>query len=240
MANVLEIQVVNINGLSYTKEVVRGLKHQNAPFSLKIVDQASEEYGTVNYFNWLEMVWQVIMSHARDFQVQINTHHRPLNSLWNEFYESTKGNYLCFLNNDVELPGNFVSDTVSVLDLEPEVGIVIHATNCLTQQEELKYEILETGWVQGWDHTVRREAFTPIPEQLHTYGGDDWLFCNAYDKGWKVAVILSSPIVHYGKRSRHSMYGGPRHKRHDEANAKELGILRGYRYGSPWAKRYKE
>lgn len=231
MENVLNIQMVNINGLEMTRDAVNDLMKQDEKFFLRVVDQASTEEGTREYLHEIRKLDRV--------EARLNHNHHPLNSLWNSFYGETTGKYLCFLNNDVRLPTNFVRDTVSIFEKEPDVGIVIHATNFLEKSDELLYEIIEGGWVQGWDHSIRREAYIPVPEELHTYGGDDWLFCNAYDNGWKVAVALSSPIIHYGKRSRHSMYGGRRHKKHDEYHARQLGVLRNHRYGSPWARGYK-
>ena len=68
-------------------------------------------------------------------------------------------------------------------------------------QGNLSYRIPTKRFIQGWDFTLRREAYTWIPDDFKMFGGDDHLFLNLYSKGWKVAVALSSPIIHYGKAS---------------------------------------
>jgi hypothetical protein len=49
---------------------------------------------------------------------------------------------------------------------------------------------------------MRKEAYSLIPDELDTFGGDDYLFINLYKKHWRVACALSSPIIHYKAQSR--------------------------------------
>jgi len=54
-----------------------------------------------------------------------------LNIIWNEFKSMTKNPWLCFLNNDVCIPENFISDNIDVIHKEKNAGIINHATNNL-------------------------------------------------------------------------------------------------------------
>jgi hypothetical protein len=62
--------------------------------------------------------------------------------------------------------------------------------------------------MQGWDFSIRRDVFTLIPEQLKTYCGDDFLFHNLYEKGFDLAYITSSPMVHFEGQSKPFMIHG--------------------------------
>lgn len=141
----------------------------------------------------------------------------PLNidlcRLWNDFYLSTTDPLLCFLNNDTRIPPNFISDTVEVFKKEPKVGCAVHISgNPNNYGGHLNYRVPEGKFCQGWDFTIRREAYTIIPNDIRVFGGDDYLFSNLYIKGWKVAVIFSSPIIHYNAKSRRWY----KHNRNDE------------------------
>ena len=198
---VIHFIIVNINGLAYTKSVVQDLMTQTSPFLATIYDQASTEPGTSEFLSSLEPPFEFVQ----------NTTNVGLNRLWNRHYETTTAPYLCFLNNDVRIPSNFVADTVAVLDAEPKVGCVIHSTNHPDYQVcgPLEYIIMHGPLIQGWDFTMRREAYYRIPDDLITFGGDDYLFAKLHKHRWKVAVVLSSPIIHYYARSRR-YYDGDR------------------------------
>lgn len=197
----IQFIIVNLNGLKYTGPLVEDLKRQTSPFAATIYDQASTQPGTDKFLSSLEQPFSYIK----------NPTHVPLNRLWNLHFQNSTAPYLCFLNNDIRVPVNFVEDTVAVFEAEPEVGCVIHTTNHPQYREcgPLDYVVLSNQVVQGWDFTFRREAYTIIPDDLETYGGDDFLFTYLYRNGWKVAVVLSSPIIHYYARSRR-YYSGDR------------------------------
>lgn len=186
--------IVNINGLKYTRPLIKDLEKQSSSFLATIYDQGSSQPGTDEFLLSLEHPFSYIK----------NPKHIHLNKLWNTHFYNSDAPYLCFLNNDIRAPNNFVADTVRIFELEPEVGCVIHTTNHpnFSKVGPLDYVILSNKVVQGWDFTLRREAYTPIPSDLETYGGDDFLFTKLYDNNWKVAVALSSPIKHYYARSR--------------------------------------
>ena len=204
----IDIQVCNINNLAMTRDLVNDLLRQSFPFSLRIVDQNSSEKGTKEYLWSLRIHPQI--------RVLMNDSNVDLNRLWNDFYKTSKAQFLCFLNNDVRVPSNFVKDTIEILKKEPEVGCVVHVTNGPEYSiDRLTYFISEIKFIQGWDFTVRREAYTLIPDDLKVFGGDDYIFSNFYLRGWKVAVALSSPILHHKAKSRKYYTGS----REEEAQA---------------------
>lgn len=223
----LSVLVININNLNYTRDLINDLFQQSCSFYLTIVDQNSTEEGTTEFLNEVA---------KEEINVVRNCRNEPLNYLWNKFYEHCKAPYLCFLNNDIRVPRNFVIDTINILDQESKVGAVVHATNhsCYNKVTDLHYEILSNRYVQGWDFTIRREAYTSIPDSLKFFGGDDWLFSKLYAKNYKVACAISSPIIHYNASSR-KYYKGDRNEE-NRILREELLVPR-FSYKTPFSKR---
>jgi hypothetical protein len=139
-------------------------------------------------------------------QLAESNENRNLNVLWNSFAKIMDAKYLCFLNNDIRITDNFLSDTVEVFEKEPEVGLVIHVTNhpkYLKAEESLKYKVLETAMCQGWDFSIRSELYPEInTKRMSIFGGDDYIFAKLVKEGWKVAFVLSSPIIHFKEKTR--------------------------------------
>jgi len=199
----LHVLMVNINNLKLTKDAVDDLIRQNREFKLTVMDQASTEAGTTEYFNSLKRY--------KNINVVLNSSQLDLNRIWNTFATTNEEPYLCFLNNDVRIPKNFVADTIDILNKEPLVGCVLHSTNHPSYKiaTKLNYKILTEPSTQGWDFTFRRECYRPIPDNLRTFGGDDFLFVHLNRKGWKTAVAISSPMIHYKSKS-HQFFNGNR------------------------------
>lgn len=192
----IDILIVNLNNIGFTKSLLGDLLRQTHPFSLTLIDNASEEIGTKEFFDDIRSKF--------DYKVIMFKGRVDLNRLWNSHYLNSREEYICFLNNDVRIPSNFVEDTVNIFEKEPSVGCVTHATNHPDYQKvmDLKYDIPEYKFVQGWDFTLRWGAFSMIPEDLKVFGGDDYIFNHFYNIGWKVGVALSSPIIHFKAKSR--------------------------------------
>jgi hypothetical protein len=215
----MHIQVVNINNLGFTKNIISDLMKQTHQIQLTVIDQGSTESGTKEYLRSLSEVPYIGVEIIR------NDKNVDLNRLWNRLYYNSKSDYLCFLNNDVRISSNFVEDTINIFEKEWDVGAVVHATNHPEYQSatKLNYVISEKKQMQGWDFTMRREVYTPIPNDLKVFGGDDWLFTMMYRKMRKLAVALSSPIIHYNAQSR-KYYKGDRNV--EAAVLRALGIER--------------
>jgi hypothetical protein len=144
-----------------------------------------------------------VQTHPYSLTLIDNAGNEDLCRLWNKFFLETSDPHLCFLNNDVRVPPNFVADTMAVLGKEPSIGCIVHeAGDLVNYLDNLEYRVPEKKFCQGWEFTIRREAYTVVPDNLKVFGGDDYIFSNLYLKGWRVAVITSSPIIHYNARSR--------------------------------------
>lgn len=201
MENKITILVVNLDNIDYTRNCLEQLLKQTiSNFNIVLVDQNSSELGTKDFLDSIN---------NDRIDVIRNVENLPLNYVWNWFSEKYKTDYLCFLNNDVELSDNFVDSIIQVFEKEPNVGLTVHTTNHPDYQKqrlELDYKIVEPFInMQGWDFSIRRDLFTKIPNYLKTYCGDDFIFNNIYEKGFDLVYILNSPMIHYEGMSKKSM-----------------------------------
>lgn len=189
----LGILIVNRNHLKYTCDLLVDLANQTfQDFEVTIVDNGSTEANTKVTFDSLN--YSFIKG------VEYTNANTPLNHLWNSFYLKNDYQFYSFLNNDLVLSTNYFKDTVDAFEKDDTIGCVAHSTNHLsyqTEKPELEYFTFSGKYRQGWDFTMRQKAYTLIPEQIHFFCGDDFVFEKLYSKGFKFAIITSSPIIHY-------------------------------------------
>jgi GT2 family glycosyltransferase len=200
----IRVLVINLNNKSYTETCINSLLNQKYNnFKVTLYDQNSNEFGTEEMLNYFI---------TKGVDVVKNKTNNPVNSVWNWFYNTHTEDILCFLNNDVLIYDNFISDVLHVFKNEPNVGIAVHSTNhddYTDKKETTEYQIVEPKkFMQGWDFSIRRDVFTLIPEELKTYCGDDFLFHNLYEKGFDLAYITSSPMIHFEGQSKPFMVHG--------------------------------
>lgn len=205
--NLIHVLVVNFGDTTnFTKQVICDLIAQNAKFDLTIIDNNSEKLElNLKYYQLLQQFWK-----RNDCSLHIIGLNKniPLNHLWNYFVENTSNQWLCFLNNDVCIPYNFISDNIAVISKEKNAGIISHATNNLQFKatDILDYKIYDKTsnnflHRQGWDFTIRRDLYTKIPEEFTTFVGDNIQFNGVYSMQQDVIFLYSSPIIHWCSRS---------------------------------------
>ena len=216
----ISVLLVNLNNLSYTKQCIEDLMKQDVEFNLRLVDQNSSEEGTNDFLNnfFLQYNNGELNGKINLLEIIHTGYNRPLNHLWNEFVSTSTTNFLCLLNNDVRLSPNFLSTSISVLEKEPLVGFVNHATNSLkysSWSDSLEYQIIEHPYRQGWDITFRKSCYNQIPKDLTFFYGDDYIYSKLYSSNYKGAYILSSPIIHFESCTTVEK-GGSRDCSHDE------------------------
>ena len=207
------IILVNLNTLSHTRNVIADLRRQNIGCDLTIIDQASEEPGTQEFLKGLK--WN-----KGKLKVVFNRINEPLNHLWNKFAAEAQNEYLCFLNSDVRIGSTFVKDSEDVFEKEGSVAVTVHSTNHPVYLAQHSHTVVNyivptdqhlraKKIKQGWDFTMRKDDWIPIPEKLRLFYGDDFIFMKMLEKNRNVAYILSSPIVHFQGVSQRPWNGKP-------------------------------
>jgi GT2 family glycosyltransferase len=210
----ISILLVNLNNLEYTKDCLNDLLNQDIVFNLRLIDQNSSEFGTKDFFD------EFFRRHQNgDFYGKINFlevlntgFNIPLNHLWNEYMNESLTDFVCLLNNDVKVSPNFLSSAVTILENEPNVGVVNHITNNIkfsSWSDSLNYIVMENPYRQGWDPIFRKSCYNKIPENLNFFYGDDFIYSKLYESGYKGAYVLNSPMIHF-ERSTTTEKGGLR------------------------------
>ena len=230
----ISVLVVNLNNLEFTKNCINDLLGQDTKSYITLIDQNSSEEGTVEYLDFI--------SSTTDINVIKNGENFPLNHLWNWFTKISETPYICLLNNDVRLSPNFLSSAIGVFEKEPGVGFVNHATNnneYSEWSEDLQYVIIDSPYRQGWDPIFRKECYSEIPQDLHFFFGDDYIYSKLYESGMKGAYVLNSPILHF-ERSTTEEKGGLRdcsfdgeHFNQLDLPVKEMGFSTSYSRWKP-------
>jgi glycosyltransferase involved in cell wall biosynthesis len=198
--NPLAVVIVNRNCLNHTKNLMKDLSMQtNRNFDIFLIDNASTERGTEEFLKQIE--------NNTPHKVIRNHRNISLNKIWNSYAHNSSYEFISFLNNDILIPTNFIDDTLNILQREKLVTCVIHATNhpsYSVAKKNLDYVVLDSNLRvrQGWDFTVRTCNWINIPDILQFYCGDDFIYEMIKRKNLKVAVALSSPIIHYQGQTR--------------------------------------
>ena len=214
MSAKISVLVVNLNNLFYTKQCLDDLLNQDIVFNLRLVDQNSSETGTKEFFNDFFSRHSAGEFYGKIDYLEISNtgFNKPLNHLWNDYVKESSTEFICLLNNDVRISPNFLSSSISVLEKEPSVGFVNHVTNNSTYSswsDSLEYVIMESPYRQGWDPIFRKSFYSPIPDELKFFYGDDYIYSKLYSLGYKGAYILNSPMIHF-ERSTTTEKGGAR------------------------------
>jgi hypothetical protein len=199
----ISICIVNLNCLQDTKELIWDLNRQSfSNFTVTLYDQNSTEKGTTEFYQSLR---------KNKYTVIQNGENKPLNHIWNEFAEKCETKYMSYLNNDIRITRNYIEDTIFVLAKDTRVGIVVHATNnrkFSSAQSPTKYTLDSSRIKQGWEFSIAKEHWAPIPKPLKFYCGDDIIFDNIQSKQLKVGIVTSSPVIHKLSRTRKNMSTG--------------------------------
>ena len=200
--------MVNRNGLKYTLPCIESLGKQDVPFDFTLIDNGSDELYTQPKLS--EAIYNLPTASESAIRcLKFNGVNQPLNHIWNWFASTSDNPYLCFLNNDIILPRNFVSDSEAVFSTDCRIGITCHLTNTQIEDEvkaigkcDLDY-ITFANMAQGWDFTLKRELYVPVPEELLWLCGDDFIWYHIFKQSHCAALLYSSPIAHFqGKTPR--------------------------------------
>jgi hypothetical protein len=112
--------------------------------------------------------------------------------------------YTTVLNDDLLLNTTFFKYILKSFEDLPKAGVVIPTTvdfankHLITADFPHTYKFVRKR--EGWAFTIRNSLINkvlPIPKELETFGGDDWIYWNTRIAGYKWARMQGNVIVHY-------------------------------------------
>lgn len=150
-----------------------------------------------------------------------------VNNAWNIGMKLCKTPLLSILNNDIIFSKYFFKKIIEAAELYKDYGIFCGNT---IKNKHLKNDIYKTnddppvvktmGKREGWAFTIRKEIIDkidPIPEDLKTYCGDDYLyFMTRNVLGFKAGKIMNNYLYHFGGMTVGAGFRQERNRRQKE------------------------
>lgn len=132
-----------------------------------------------------------------------------VNAAWNEGIKLARTPLISILNNDIILNKYFFKKIIEASQVSEKYGIFC-ATSAkkigqVAKSDDVKVEIANMGKREGWAFTIRKEItdrLPPIPPDLRTYCGDDFLYYGTRTVlGFQAVRITNNYIFHLGGRT---------------------------------------
>lgn len=110
--------------------------------------------------------------------------------------------YIAILNDDIILKEHFFEKNIKVFERYSDAGAVCPSTvtelndfQLLPPKEQIIYMERREGWAMSFRETVLKKI-PPIPKQLVTFCGDDWLWRYTFLQDYYWYKDLSNVIYH--------------------------------------------
>jgi len=207
------VVLVVLNQLALTRACLESLRPTTVPFDLCVVDNGSTD-GTLAYFREFELPYRLTY-HRNDANVGLI---RALN----QGARLCRGEFLCFLHNDVEMwEPRWLERLRGAVDATLGIGLaglygarklradgryagrtIVH---CLQGSATIKTQMVEVAAVDGVCLFLRRSVLESVGGFDEGYG-----FFHGYDRelslavreaGWR-CVVVNAPFVHHGGGTR--------------------------------------
>jgi len=140
------------------------------------------------------------------YDIIVNMPPLPLNETWTQGFGliSKEADLITVLNDDLIINTKFFECLENIAKTATkECGVFCPYT---TRQKENVFTAINDTIIEvmyrreGWAYTMRREFFAqlkPIPKELKTFCGDDWIFLEAMRLGYRWIKMMHNPIYHY-------------------------------------------
>jgi len=221
----LSIITVNWNGLEYLKKCVEAIQEFTTDYELIIIDNASED-GSEHYI-------REIVEKNENIKALFNDKNEGWVKGINEGLKMVEGEYICFINNDIEVKKNWFTDMVKHFD-DPD-GEKIGAVGCTTnftmglQRADLTKLIKgnhhKVNYLIGWLILTKREVLEEVAKKdsrkepcINKMAGLDTRFgigssddldisLRIREAGYSLFVAREVFVFHHGSKSFAKMFG---------------------------------
>jgi len=216
--NKLTVVVPVFNNLKITDDFFSTiLENTIIPTEIILIDNGSID----KYYKLVRKYKHLNINYIR------NETNKGVNSAWNYGIKNSKTPFISILNNDLLLNKYFFQKILESMD-DLTVGIVspsiIKSKSGVKKSSDSPVVLKIQKRLRGCAFTIRKEVtdkMVPIPEELKTYCGDDYLALNTFRLGYKNAIMTNNFVFHYGGRTVHEVYGTDKRKT-PRINEKEI------------------
>lgn len=135
-----------------------------------------------------------------------------VNAAWNFGVNLAETDYYLLLNDDVICDNKLISECISILDKNENIGLVTVETenieslekhlysNYTTPENEIEYTIHTKDNIRpklnGWFLMGRKADWSSIPESLKIFFGDNFIYINCINKNKSIAYATNRKIFH--------------------------------------------
>jgi len=191
----ITVVVPVFNGIKITDDFFETIcMNTIIPKEIILIDNGSSD----NYYGLTKKYKQLNINYVRN---EIN---EGVNSAWNYGIKHSKTPLISILNNDLLLNEYFFQKVLESMN-NLKAGIVFPAIIKPNQKfkESLDVPVIlkEPRKRNGCAFTIKKEVtdqIEPIPEDLKTYCGDDYLFYQTKLLGYKTFKMSNNFVFHYG------------------------------------------
>jgi len=196
----ISIIILNWNTLDYLKRCIEAIKRNTKEkYELIIVDNGSKEKGTKRY---IDSIADKLIFNPKNLGISVG---------YNQGASIASGKYLIFMNSDTEVEKDWLTNMLSTLSKNKNIGAVgpignpkYREANGIIwsyQQYEGQYsEDTRVNFLSGYCILVKREAYEKVGgfDEIFDKGlFEDNLFCRKLiNKGYELWVCSSSIVWH--------------------------------------------
>jgi len=231
---ILSIITVNWNGLEYLKKLVDSIEKFTKDYELIIVDNCSTD-GSREYIE------SAIKKNYRIEAIGSNENIGWVGGI-NKGLKFVKGEYICFINNDIEVTENWFEQMKEHFNDKKEKVGMVGCTSDFTmglQKHDLNDRINgnhhKVNYLIGWLILTKREVLEKIAKQdkklipINGMAGLDPIFgigssddldlsLRARKAGYSLFIAREVFVKHHGSKSFEKMFGGDLYQRGTKAN----------------------
>lgn len=182
------------------------LENTRNPDQLILLDNSGDTFNNALHKNSFFINYTKTHKIPTTYITHVNIPPKTLNETWTQGFNLVDKNsdLITVLNDDLIINNMFFECIEKTADsVSNRFGVFCPYT---TKNKENVFNSIIDGYFEvmykreGWAFTMRREFFDkmkPIPKELKTFCGDDWIFLEAMHLGYKWVKLMHNPIYHY-------------------------------------------
>jgi glycosyltransferase involved in cell wall biosynthesis len=184
----LSIIIPVYNYLDYTKDIIQNIRDTVEWLSYEII--VINDGSTDDTYNWLDWEdWVVVINNKKN---------RWVTYAWNKGAQIAKGDYVCWINNDIVIEDDLFGKLIDWFD----DNILITTprwTHWLKDEPKSKvmYYLDHFCW---FCFMMKREDINilfPIPKIFKVFGNDNWMWFRTKELWYNVKIVKDAIIHHY-------------------------------------------
>ena len=184
---IIPIYLLNKKLERLTYQCIKSIDKYTKDFEIIIIDNKPHTEFTLLY--------ERVAHYRKDFTHVANKKNVGIGAAWNQGVALAKGEYVCLMNNDVEVTKDWSKDLIKILQ-DKRVAVVFPLTK--NKEDDDYFERLA-----GFCWIIRKELFNQLGRIDEIFGianfEDSDFYMRAKSKGYLLKCSNKSKIIHYSR-----------------------------------------